>query len=47
MYKSGVKFEELSEKAKQQARETYDEPEEGTYTLIDDVIIMRNRTKEL
>lgn len=47
MYKSGVKFEELSEKAKEQARATYPEPEKGTYTLIDDVIIMRNRTVEL
>lgn len=47
MFKSGVKFEELSEKAKQQARETYPEPEKGTYTLIDDVIIMRSQTVEL
>ena len=47
MFKSGVKFEELSEKAKEQARATYPEPEKGTYTLIDDIIIMRNRTVEL
>lgn len=47
MYKSGVKFEELSEKEKEQARATYPNPEEGEYTLIDDVIIMRSSTKQL
>ena len=47
MFKSGVKFNELSEKAKQQARETYPNPEEGEYTLIDDVIIMRSQMKQL
>lgn len=47
MFKSGVKFEELSEKAKEQARATYPDPEKGTYTLIDDVIIMRSQTVQL
>lgn len=47
MFKSGVKFEDLPEKAKEQARATYPEPEKGTYTLIDDVIIMRSQTVQL
>lgn len=44
MYQSNLKFEQLSEKAKQQAMETYDNYQNGEYTVIDDVIIMRCET---
>ena len=40
-------YKELSETAKKQARETYDNYEVGEYMVIGDVIIMRTTTVQL